>query len=182
MKIVQLFACVLLALCASSGAGANDWSKLTDGTVVLFRHTNAPGVGDPPGFRLNDCATQRNLDETGRTQAQRIGQAFRERGIAVKAVVTSQWCRTRETAELAFPGQRKDEPAFNSFFQDREREAAQTRRALTVLQNFRGPGVMVVVTHQVNISALTGGFTSPGEGVVVHMQGGELKVLGRVAP
>jgi phosphohistidine phosphatase SixA len=174
--------CTLAAAFASMGAVASDWAQVSNGAIVLFRHANAPGGGDPPGFVLNDCSTQRNLDDSGKAQAQRIGAAFRERGVNVQAVLSSQWCRTRDTAELAFPGQQKDEPAFNSFFQTRERQAAQTQQARAVLQRFKGPGVMVVITHQVNISALTGSFTSPGEGVVVRVVGGELKVLGRIAP
>jgi phosphohistidine phosphatase SixA len=171
-----------MVLSVPSSALASDWSRIGPGTIVLFRHANAPGGGDPPGFKLNDCSTQRNLDAVGRAQAQGIGAVFRERGIPVQAVLSSQWCRTRDTAELAFPGQWKDEPAFNSFFQAREQEAAQTQKARAVLQRWQGPGVMVVVTHQVNITALTGGFTSPGEGVVVRVAGGELKVLGRIQP
>ncbi|WP_328734790.1 histidine phosphatase family protein [Falsiroseomonas selenitidurans] len=85
---------------------------------MLFRHAVAPGVGDPAGMRLSDCSTQRNLDDTGRNQARLIGEAMRAAGIAVGAVLSSQWCRTMKTAELAFPGRVMAEPAFNSFFAD----------------------------------------------------------------
>lgn len=177
----------LLAACfaaLTSPVHANDaaWSAMGDGAIVLFRHAMAPGGGDPPGFKLEDCRTQRNLDEAGRAQARRIGQAFRERGIEVGAVRSSQWCRTRETAELAFPKLRRDEPAFNSFFSRRETEAAQTAAALRLLSRWRGPGVMVVVTHQVNISALTGIAPASGEGVVARVVEGQLQALGRVTP
>lgn len=158
------------------------WSALKEGSIVLFRHANAPGVGDPPGFRLGDCGTQRNLDEIGRTQARQIGERFRRRGVKVGAVLSSQWCRTRETAELAFPGQARDDADFNSFFGDAARQPEQTARALATLSRWRGPGVLVVTTHQVNITALTGLGTSSSEGVVLRPRPGGIEVLGRLPP
>jgi phosphohistidine phosphatase SixA len=166
----------------AAAASQGDWSALKDGSIVLFRHANAPGVGDPPGFKLGECRTQRNLDDTGRAQARRIGEQFRQRGIRVGAVLTSQWCRTRETAELAFPGQVREDPNFNSFFGDRSSEPAQTAAALATLTRWRGPGVLVVVTHQVNISALTDTGTGSSEGVVVQPADKGLKVLTRLLP
>lgn len=174
---------LLLALGASSLAHAqNDWKVITDRTVVLFRHALAPGTGDPPGFRLNDCRTQRNLSAEGRAQARRIGEAFRARRVPVTRVLTSQWCRTRDTAALAFPGLARDEAAFNSFFADSAREAARTRAARDVLSRWNGPGVLVVVTHQVNITALTNIVPASGEGIIVRFENGRLNVLGRVTP
>ena len=103
---------------AASAQPSSDaaWAALQDCAIVLFRHANAPGGGDPPGLRIGDCSTQRNLDDAGRALARRIGEQFRDRRVRVGAVLTSQWCRTRETAELAFPGQTRDDPTFNSFF------------------------------------------------------------------
>jgi phosphohistidine phosphatase SixA len=177
------WALLLLAVFTSiPSQAADDWSALQPGRIVLFRHANAPGVGDPTGFKLNDCRTQRNLDAVGRAQARRIGMAFRRWRVVVGAVLTSQWCRTRETASLAFPGQVQDEPAFNSFFEDRNLEPQQTAAALGVLSAWVGPGVLVVVTHQVNIAALTGVSPASGEGVVVRVVGGKLEVLGRIVP
>jgi phosphohistidine phosphatase SixA len=159
------------------------WAALKKpGTIVLFRHATAPGGGDPPGHVLDDCSTQRNLDEEGRAQARRIGERFRAQGIKVEAVLSSQWCRTRDTAQLAFPGLPKDAPAFNSFFSDRSNEAAQTAAARQQLLAWRGKGVLVVVTHQVNITALTGIAPVSGEGIVLHRQGRELAVVARIAP
>jgi phosphohistidine phosphatase SixA len=169
---------------ADADPAAAAWQALAqDGSIVLFRHAEAPGTGDPPGFRLGDCSTQRNLSETGRRQAREIGARFRERRIAVGAVVSSQWCRTRETAELAFPGRVREEPAFNSFFGDAAaREDAQTAAARALLTRWRGPGVLVVTTHQVNITALTGVYPASGEGVVLRPDGQSLAVVGRLAP
>jgi len=157
------------------------WQALQSGGVVLMRHAFAPGLGDPPGFELGQCATQRNLSSGGRDQARRIGQAFRNRGVNVRRVLASQWCRTQETAELAFPGLVETHPAFNSFFQDAGSQDEQTRQAQALIRAWTGPGVMVVVTHQVNITALTGVVPSSGEGLVVRPQGEPLPVLGRLA-
>jgi phosphohistidine phosphatase SixA len=158
------------------------WKALKDGAIVLFRHANAPGGGDPPGMRIGDCATQRNLDQTGRAQARRIGAVFRAKGIPAGRVLTSQWCRATDTAELAFPGRSEDAPPFNSFFDDRRKGPAQTAAARRLLLSWAGPGALVVTTHQVNISALTGLTTGSGEGVVLRVQDGELAVVGRVRP
>ena len=160
----------------------NDWSALQNGSIILFRHAIAPGTGDPANFQLNNCSTQRNLDDSGRAQARRIGEQFRARNIAVALVLTSQWCRCRETAQLAFPGMPQDQPAFNSFFSDRSTEAEQTKAARQILTQWRGPGVLVVVTHQVNITALTDIVPESGEGIVVRVRDGRLEVVGRIKP
>lgn len=185
-RVVLLAAIAWLACIAAphvaDGSEQRAWDALAAGGIVLFRHANAPGGGDPPGMRIGDCASQRNLDETGRAQSVRIGEAFARRAIPVGAVLTSQWCRTRETAALAFPGRAVDETAFNSFFSDRSRGEAQTRAARRVLAAWSGPGTLVVVTHQVNITALTGIFPASGEGIVLERRGGDWAVAGRIRP
>lgn len=177
-----VFVTLLALLGAAATAKDAEWPTLKDGSIVLFRHANAPGVGDPHGFKLDSCSTQRNLDDTGRAQARRIGEQFRRREVKVGAVLSSQWCRTRETAELAFPGQTRDDADFNSFFGDWARQPEQTARALATLSRWRGPGVLVVVTHQVNITALTGVATGSSEGLVVAPKPGGLEVVARLLP
>ena len=167
---------------ATPSAPADGWSVISDGAVVLLRHAHAPGVGDPGGFRLDDCATQRNLDQAGRDQARPIGEAFRDHGILVGAVVSSQWCRARDTAMLAFGVPPREVAAFNSFFDTPARRETQTAAARRFLAEWNGPGVLVVTTHQVNITALTGITPAAGEGIVVRPQGADLLVLGRVRP
>ena len=174
-----------LALVAFSASAAEAWSELSKpDTIVLFRHATAPGIGDPTNFKLNDCSTQRNLNVAGRAEARKLGEQFRSRKIPVGAVLTSQWCRTRETALLAF-GQDavRDELAFNSsFLASSEISNAQTSQARSVLMGWRGPGVLIVVTHQVNITALTGVNPSSAEGVVLRLAGdGSLTVVGTIA-
>ncbi len=133
-------------------------------------------------MRLGDCTTQRNLDAQGRSQAARIGEVMRANGITVGAVLASRWCRTTDTAELAFPGLVRAEPAFNSFFADRSRGPEQTAAARRILLGWEGPGALFVSTHQVNITALTRIVPASGEGVVLQRVGDELVVAGRIRP
>ena len=184
-QLLRIVAGLALAALAAMPAQASEeaaWAALRQGGIVLFRHANAPGGGDPDGMRIGDCATQRNLDKAGRAQARRIGETFKAQGVAVGQVLTSQWCRTRETAELAFPGRQKDEPAFNSFFGESVKAQAQTSTAKRILQDWRGPGAFVVSTHQVNITELTGIWPASGEGIVVRFEDSKLRVIGRIMP
>jgi phosphohistidine phosphatase SixA len=186
IKVFSALAWMLLAIGGAPTQARADatsaWNALKQGAIVVFRHSNAPGVGDPKGMRIGDCETQRNLDEAGRAQARRIGAAFRTRDIAVGRVLTSQWCRTRETANLAFPGQAVDEPAFNSFFDTPATRDAQTTTARQILLSWHGPGALVVSTHQVNIQALTGIAPASGEGLVLVARDGQFVVAGRIQP
>ena len=181
----SILAAISCALFVSPAVAADAWAELAKpGAIVLFRHATAPGVGDPPGFKLDDCATQRNLNEQGRAEARRLGEQFRSRKIQVGAVFSSQWCRTRETARLAFGDQAHDEPAFNSFFlRSPDISDAQTEKARALLAGWRGPGALVVVTHQVNIQALTGAAAASAEGLVVRPDAsGSLNVVATIAP
>ncbi|CAN5789661.1 hypothetical protein BH09PSE5_BH09PSE5_38610 [soil metagenome] len=174
--------CGATAVARAQADNEAGWQALGRGAILLVRHANAPGVGDPANFKLGDCSTQRNLDQTGREQAKRLGDQFVGRKIAVGGVLTSQWCRTRETAELAFPKRARDDVNFNSFFGDSKSEPAQTAAALGTLARWAGPGALVVVTHQVNITALTGVVPASSEGVVVRPKGDGIEVVGRITP
>lgn len=185
---------VLLGACGALATGAAradeaGWAALArPGAIVLIRHAYAPGVGDPPGMRLGDCATQRNLDDQGRAQARRLGERLRQRGIRVEAVLHSPWCRTRDTARLMFEGQPapvpREEPAFGSFFAGQGDPVRQTAAAREILRRWKGPGALVVVTHQVNVNGLTGISPATAEGLVVSVLPGDapLQVLGRIDP
>ncbi|MGB3308685.1 MAG: histidine phosphatase family protein [Nodosilinea sp.] len=147
--------------------------------VVLLRHAIAPGTGDPANFQLGDCATQRNLSDAGRSQAQQIGAAFRTRGIAVTQVLSSQWCRCLETAELMDLGPVEPYPPLNSFFRDRSTATQQTDQVQVYVRNQPNQGVLVMVTHQVNITALTGVVPRSGQAVVMALnEAGELEQVG----
>ncbi|MGZ8253652.1 MAG: histidine phosphatase family protein [Burkholderiaceae bacterium] len=168
----------------SSAQQAGLWPALrTGGVVILLRHAQTePGVGDPPGFRVGDCSTQRNLSSEGRRQAERIGASLAAQRIRIDRVLSSQWCRCLDTARLAFAGVPVEpDPALNSFFDDRSSEPQQTREVLAKIAAVRGPANVAFVTHHVNILALTGEAVGSGEAVLVRGAGGSATVLGRLA-
>jgi broad specificity phosphatase PhoE len=149
------------------------------GCVLMVRHARTdPGVGDPPGYRLDVCASQRNLSDVGRTQAERIGTGLRDAGVVIGPVRSSRWCRCLDTARLAF-GRVEPWPVIDSFFDRRDAEPAQTRALRAWALGFKGPANAALVTHQVNITALTGESTSMGEVLVLRPAGGALQLLGR---
>ncbi len=153
------------------------------GVVLMMRHAQTvDGVGDPEGFKLDDCATQRNLSGAGKSQAVRIGDALKASGIQATAVKSSAWCRCKDTAQLAF-GDFAVDKNLNSFFDNRESEPRQTaalRMRLAKLAQASPAAIEVWVTHQVNISALTGVTPTMGE-IVVLEAGPDLRVVGRLA-
>ncbi|MBD0337361.1 MAG: histidine phosphatase family protein [Cyanobacteria bacterium Co-bin13] len=176
---------VLPPLQVSNLSEAEIWARLQQAEasyVVLLRHAIAPGTGDPAGFRLEDCTTQRNLSEAGRQQASRIGAAFRSRNIAVRRVLSSQWCRCLDTAALLDLGAVEPFAPINSFFQNQATEASQTAQLRQFLaDNADQPGVIVMVTHQVNITALSNIVPRSGESVVFQVgPGNQLELLGRL--
>jgi len=164
-------------------ADPSAWNAmLAGGVALLLRHAATdPGLGDPPGYRLDDCSTQRNLSADGRVQAARLGQALLERGVRVDSVLSSRWCRCLDTARLAFPQQAVTPfDPLNSFFDDRAAEPGRTRAALARISAIRSPANVVLVTHHVNILALTGEAVGAGEILVARYAGGRLQVLGRL--
>lgn len=142
------------------------------GHVLLMRHAEAPGVGDPPGFRIGDCSTQRNLSAAGRDQARAAGRWLRSQGLERAQVWSSPWCRCLDTARLLDYGPVSVEPSLSSFFGDYER-GPQQREALQAfvarLQDVPPDRAPVLVTHQVVISAYTGGGASSAEMVLVRV-------------
>lgn len=161
------------------------------GIVTLLRHASAPGVGDPEGFILADCATQRNLSEQGRTDARRLGEALRSVGVRDADVRSSEWCRCLETARLIAVGPVRPASYLNSFFHSPQGYGGQARgqgdeaastRALraAVLQKLDSRRPTFLVTHQVNITALTGVVPAEAEAVFVRATAaGMIEVVGR---
>lgn len=150
------------------GLLAREWRR--EGGVLLIRHAaTEPGLGDPPEFVLGQCRTQRNLSEEGRQASRQLGLAFRQLGIQPDAVRSSQWCRCQDTARLAF-GQFEDWPALNSTFAGQGDAAAQQMALRQRLQNLPAGRMEVWVTHQVNMTALTGAYPAMGEGFLVNRQ------------
>ncbi|RKT34173.1 phosphohistidine phosphatase SixA [Roseovarius halotolerans] len=183
MRAILIAAMISLVAGLTSGARAQDLSALErPGIVALMRHALAPGTGDPAGFDLADCSTQRNLDERGREQARRIGRAMRADGVHFDAIWSSEWCRARETAELLGFDEVVEEPALNSFFAGRGDRAAQTVEILKLIEAQPTDSRLLLVSHQVNISALTGSFAGSGEIIVTRRaDGGGLEVIDRIA-
>jgi phosphohistidine phosphatase SixA len=176
----------VLALLAPSPAWTEGpvWDALrSGGKIVILRHASTePGLGDPPGFRLDDCATQRNLSEAGRVEARRIGAAFVRRAVPVSRVLSSRWCRCVETARLAF-GRVEPWAPLDSFFDDRSREPQQTRAVRSLIAEPLTGGNLILVTHQVNITALTGIVPGTGEMAVLSPEpGGRFTIVGRLGP
>ena len=170
---------------AATGVRAQEpaWQALlAGGCALLLRHAQTePGVGDPPGFRLEQCNTQRNLSSAGREQALRIGEALRRRGVIFDEVLSSRWCRCVDTARLVAPAPRtRVFEALNSTFNDRALEPPQSEALRRYLAGLRAPRRALLVTHQVNISALAQAFVAMGEGLVVRFEGESVSVAGRL--
>ena len=141
-----------------------------EGVVFLMRHALAPGMGDPQNFDVNDCKTQRLLSEEGRSQARMVGEKFRQSGLKSARVKSSQWCRCKETARLLNLGIVEEIQFLNSFFDTPEREGPQTTALRKWLFHQTSSSRLILVTHQVNITALTGVVPSSGELVVIRLK------------
>jgi len=178
---LRLLICLLVLL--PSSLLADDLAALKQpGTVALMRHALAPGTGDPASFQLGYCATQRNLNAQGRDQAQRIGVALRGAGIIFDHVWSSGWCRAYDTAVLMDMGQVTVRPFLHSFFAGRGNAASQTQATLDALAALPMREDVLIVSHQVNITALTGVFPASGEIIIARrLPDGMMEVTGRVA-
>ena len=178
-------AALAISLFAAPAAVGDDsretWTALVNGGhVALIRHGNAPpGYGDPPGFKIDDCATQRNLDEKGQAQARALGEAFRQHGVRADKILSSPWCRCLETARLMGLGPVDGAWAVAASDRSPERLAAMKQ----MLASWRGPGTLVVVTHGLTVQALVGIMPGQAETVVVRPKPGKepgVEVVGRI--
>lgn len=181
-----LVPCLLLWVAlAPAAARADDalWSLLrAGGQVVLLRHdATDPGVGDPPGMKLEDCSSQRNLSDAGRAHARRLGEALRSRGIPVAGVQASPWCRCLETARLVFGRSGQVQPALGNLFGRAGREAAQVAQLKTIVTQAPEGGNLFLVTHGSTVHALTGVSPAMGEMLVLTPQAGGFRVAGRLS-
>jgi Histidine phosphatase superfamily (branch 1) len=172
----------LLGVPFALGAAAADlWAALrSPGHLALIRHALAPGTLDPPGWRLGDCSTQRNLSAGGRAQAARMGDLFRANGIAAARLYSSQWCRCLDTATLMRLGDVASQPLLNSFAEDRGGSGPQVEALRAWIGRLQLDGPTLLVTHGVVISALSS--TSPASGEIVVMRreaDGRLSLQGR---
>ena len=166
-----LLACFFLASSQFSHAGLKEDLE-TGPYVLMMRHADAPGYSDPDGYNLNDCSTQRNLGEAGKTQAKMIGQWLKTQGLESAQVFSSPWCRCKDTATLLNKGAVTVEPSLGSFFENRGNRQEQTRLTQIKIAELlktspRKPVIMV--THQVNIQAFAGQSLSSGSMVLVKV-------------
>ena len=161
-------------------ASEQSWKIAQEGDkIILIRHSLAPGGGDPAGFKVNDCKTQRNLNRTGINQSKKIGKLFKKNKVPVDQVLSSQWCRCKDTAKYAF-GNFKEFTALNSTFQSPydQNEAKQLKDLYAFVKDWNSNGKnLVLVTHYSIITAVTNAVPSSGELVITDKN---FEVLGTI--
>ena len=170
MKFLRFFIIIFISLTTPIKADLykNLINQLEDGGKLIFiRHAYAPGNGDPAGFNLNDCSTQRNLSEEGRNQAKYIGEFFRNKKIKIDQVLSSEWCRCKETAEIAFTNFSTNS-FLNSFYSYKftKNKNKQINALNEYIEKFKSDKNLVLVTHYVLISEVLNYNPSSGEIVV----------------
>ena len=180
-NIISLLAYLFIFLFTSQLNASNQaWNLAQEGNkILLIRHSLAPGGGDPPGFKVNDCKTQRNLNRTGINQSKKIGKLFKKNKVPVDQVLSSQWCRCKDTAKYAF-GNFKEFAALNSTFQSpyNKNEGKQLKELYEFIKKWDGKGKnLVLITHYSIITAVTNAVPSSGEIVIADKN---FKVLGTI--
>ena len=165
---------------SQSKSSEKAWNFANEGNkIILIRHSLAPGGGDPVGFRLDDCKTQRNLNKEGINQSKKIGKLFKKNKVPVDQVLSSQWCRCKDTAKYAF-GDYKEFNALNSTFQSpyNKNEGKQLKELYNFIKKWDGKGKnLILITHYSIITAVTTAVPSSGEIVIVDKN---FKVLGTI--
>ena len=181
-KIISLILKLILFSLFSIQINASEqaWNLAEEGDkIILIRHSLAPGGGDPPGFKIDDCKTQRNLNRKGINQSKKIGKLFKKNKISVDQVLSSQWCRCKDTAKYAF-GNFKELTALNSTFQSpyNKNEPKQLKELYNFVKKWEGNGKnLVLVTHYSIITAVTNAVPSSGEIVITDKN---FEVLGTI--
>lgn len=177
MTLIQRIIAPLIFLlgyfCVVGQAVASLANDLQDGHhVLLMRHADAPGYGDPAGYVISQCSTQRNLGDYGKKQARAIGVWLSTQGIQKADVFSSPWCRCLDTASLLNKGPVKIEPSLGSFFDDMSLEKNQTKALEIFIKNElskHSKTPLILVTHHVNIQAYTGKVVGVGDMVLVRV-------------
>ena len=170
-KIISLSLKVLIFSLFSfhSLSSEQNWKHAQEGDkIILIRHALAPGTGDPVGFKINECKTQRDLNKIGISQSKKIGKLFKKNKIPIDRVLSSQWCRCKDTAKYAF-GDYKEFTALNSTFQSTysKNEASQLKELYSFVKNWDGKGKnLILVTHYSIITAITNAVPNSGEIII----------------
>jgi phosphohistidine phosphatase SixA len=187
MLIKRIFCFSILFLCFLDASGNSleltlaEYAEKPFGNVIFLRHAFAPGFdanGEPDKFEIDDCSTQRNLSAIGRKQAANIGEKFFEKGIRIKTIYSSQWCRCLETAELLKLGEVIPEPSLNSGFKgifNKEISLLKLKEILKTLENEKQ--IFLMVTHYGTITAMTGIFVDSGGAVAYNSKTNEYKKI-----
>ena len=174
------FFIIFLFLFSNIHAAQANWKPAKNGDkIILIRHSKAPGFGDPPGFKIKDCKTQRNLSKEGVDQSKKIGKLFKINQIKIDQVLSSQWCRCKDTAKYAF-GNFKEFTSLNSTFQSpyNKNEPKQLKELYNFVNKWDGKGKnLVLVTHYSIITAVTNAVPSSGEIVITDKN---FEVLGTI--
>ena len=170
MKFLKFFIIIFISLITPIKADLDKklLNQLEDGGKLIFiRHAYAPGNGDPNNFNLNDCSTQRNLNKEGREQAKYIGEFFKKNDIKIDKVLSSEWCRCKETAKIAFKNFTTNN-FLNSFYSSKyEKNKNKQIKALNdYIGKFESDKNLILITHYVLISEILNYAPSSGEIVV----------------
>ena len=165
----------------NSHSSEQNWNLVKEGgKIILIRHSLAPGGGDPAGFKINECKTQRNLNQTGVNQSKKIGRLFKKNKVPIDRVFSSQWCRCKDTAKYAF-GDYEEFTALNSTFQPpfNSNEAKQLKELYSFIKEWDGKGKnLVLVTHYSIITAVTNAIPRSGEVIITNKN---FEVIGTIA-
>ena len=181
-KIISLILKLFLLFIFTSQLNASEqaWNLTQEGNkIILIRHSLAPGGGDPAGFKIDDCKTQRNLNKKGINQSKKIGKLFKKNKVPIDQVLSSQWCRCKDTAKYAFNNY-KEFTALNSTFQSphNKNEGKQLKELYNYVKKWSGNGKnLVLITHYSIITAVTNAVPSSGEIIVADKN---FKVLGTI--
>lgn len=190
LSLIATFFKIFLMYVAWTGASFANATELSDllkrsDHVLLMRHALAPGVGDPAGYKLDDCKTQRNLDSQGRAQAQKTGQWLKAQGVQDALVFTSAWCRCKETADKLGLSAPVQETSLNSFFDDM-RQGPQSnvrlQKFIAAQLKSKGDKALILVTHHVNIAELMGENVGSGDMVLVKVNSQGQRISHKVFP
>lgn len=171
---LRIFLPSLLAACIASTACAAPLGEALakPDRILLMRHADAPGFGDPPEHVLGDCTTQRNLGERGLKQAVEIGEWLRGQGVTRAEVYASPWCRCIDTATRLKLGSVTSDESLGSFFNYSQQSTEQTLRLQALVAKAiarKGKKALILVTHQVNISTYVGKTIGAGDMVLVKV-------------
>ena len=181
-KIISLILTLFLLFIFTSQLNASEqaWNLAQEGNkIILIRHSLAPGGGDPAGFKIDDCKTQRNLNKKGINQSKKIGKLFKKNKVPIDQVLSSQWCRCKDTAKYAFRNY-KEFTALNSTFQSpyNKNEPKQLKELYNFVKKWDGKGKnLVLVTHYSIITSVTNAVPSSGEIVITNKN---FEVLGTI--